>query len=594
MTESEKIASSNLKTLTSEVENMLNEVETAVNNMVWLAQRHLDDPEYMYEITGNLVCSNKDIIGSAVGFIPNYFESYGEYYAPYTFIDAFDNKVKNIQMGNEEYHYFDMEWFKSPLELGKSRWSEPYFDEGGGDQLMTTYSTPIKDSLGKIVAILTSDVSLKAITNKVMSAKLYEHTYVFALGRGGEYIAHPDSSRLLTTTIFDFAQQRNSENLYYLGENMLNGVSGSAQMKIRGKKFAAVFGPIKNGWSICYCSPFSDVYADLRSQMIGSIIVSIVNLLLLFLVINKIVSRTANPITEFTFTALNIAKGNFNTKLPQVKHQDEIKRLRDALAFMTSSIRDYMRQLTVTTASKERFESELNIASSIQQAMLTKNFPEEGPVDLYALLNPAKEVGGDLYDFFIKDNVLYFAVGDVSGKGVPAALYMAITRAAFRSISSWDLHQADTLSNINNAFCDGNESNMFVTMFIGKVNLETGKMYYCNAGHNPIIIVHPDGNAEYLHAKANLAAGLFKDFPYEDEEIMLEKGTRLLLYTDGVSEAENRNKDLFGDDRLLAFASQEPGFVSSKQYLQDLLDTVHTFTDGNDQNDDITMMSIKF
>lgn len=591
--ESEHIAASNLRTLTNNVDGVLKKVETAADNMIWLVRDHLDDPDYMYTITHNLVSSNDEITGSTVAFIPEYYNSIGEYYAPYSYIDADDGKLKHMQMGNEEYHYFDMEWFNIPFELKKSRWSEPYFDEGGGDQLMTTYSTPVCDSTGRIVAILTADVSLRTLTKEMMAAKLYEHSYVFALSRGGEYIAHPDSTRLLTTTIFDVAQLRHSENLYTLGENMLNGVSGSMQLNIRHKRFSAVFGPIMNGWSACYFSPNSEVYNELKGQMVGSIIVSILNMLLLFLVVKKIITRTSDPITEFTFTALNIAKGNFDTKLPAVKHQDELKRLRDALGFMVRSIKDYMAQLTSATASKERLESELNIASKIQDSMLTKAFPKNGQVDLFAVLHPAKEVGGDLYDFFIKDNKLYFAVGDVSGKGVPAALFMAITRSAFRFIAGMGLSQSEVLSHINNAFCDGNTTNMFVTMFIARLDLETGKMQYCNGGHNPIVIVSPDGKAEFLHAKPNLAAGLFENFPYEDETIVLEKGSRLLIYTDGVSEAENHDKDLYGEDRLIDFVSKEPVNVTSEQFIGDLLNSVREFTAGNDQNDDITMMAIK-
>lgn len=591
--ESAHIASGNLQKLTNNVDGVLRKVETAAANMVWLVEDHLDDPEYMYSITQNLVIANEEITGSTVAFIPDYYQSQGEFYAPYTYIDADDHKLRSIQMGNDEYNYFEMEWFKVPFEMGKSRWSEPYFDEGGGDQLMTTYSTPIRDTTGKIVAILTSDVSLQTLTNEMLSEKIYEHSYVFALSRSGAYIAHPDSSKLLTTTIFDVAQLRHSENLATLGENMLNGISGSMQLKIRHKRFSAVYGPIKNGWSACYFSPNSEVYSGLTGQMIGSILVSIINMLLLFLVVRKIVTRTSDPITEFTFTALNIAKGNFDTKLPTVKHQDELKRLRDALGFMVRSIKDYMIQLTAATASKERLESELNIASQIQNSMLTKDFPTDSRVDLFALLHPAKEVGGDLYDFFIKDNKLYFAVGDVSGKGVPAALFMAITRSAFRFIAGMGMRQSEVLYQINNAFCDGNTTNMFVTMFIAKVDLDTGKMHFCNAGHNPVIIMGPDGKAQFLHAKPNLAAGLFEDFKYEDEEIELKKGSRIFVYTDGVSEAENREKELFGDDRLIDFVSNEPSEVTSEQFVGDLLSSIREFTAGNEQNDDITMMSIK-
>jgi len=593
--ESVFLAESNLSRLTADVENMIDKVETATDNMVWVVEEHLDDPEYMYDITRNLINSNSEIVGAAVAFIPDYFESKGLYYAPYTFVDSFDGKMKSIQMGNEEYHYFDMEWFKSPIDLSKSRWSEPYFDEGGGDQMMATYSVPVKDSTGRNVAILTADVSLTSLTQLFSSMKLYDDSYTFIISRTGVYIVHPDSTKLLTTTIYDVAERSGVSKLAELGDRMLNGNSGRMDLRLAsGKLYSIVYGPIKNGWSTSYLSPYREVYSELKGQMAVAVIVMILDMLLLFFVVRRIITRTSNPITEFAFTALNIAKGNFNTKLPEVKTQDEIRRLRDSLDFMVRSIKEYMTELKTATASKERLESELSIASGIQASMLSKNFPKNEFVDLHAILHPAKEVGGDLYDFFIKDNKLYFAVGDVSGKGVPAALFMAITRSAFRFIAGMDLQQKEVLDHINNAVCNGNDTNMFVTMFIGKIDLETGKMRYCNAGHNPIILIHPDGQAEYLHAKPNLAIGLFENFPYEDETISLEKGSRLLIYTDGVTEAERMDKQLFGEDRLLSFVSSLPVTENSEKYLEAILADVRSFTAGNEQNDDITMMSLKF
>jgi len=593
--EAADLADNNLRMLTTNVETVLSNVATATENYVWLVQVNSDSPDYMYKITENFVKSNEIIVGSTVAFVPNYFKSKGEYFAPYTFLDNFDGKYKSIQMGNDEYHYFDMEWFSEPYRLDKSRWSEPYFDEGGGDQLMTTYSVPVHDSLGNVVAILTADVSLESLTRDMKNVKLYGSSYSFILSRSGQYMAHPDSSKLLTTTIFDVAERVHSEELADLGEKMLNGQSGHTNIKMSfGDTYSVVYGPISNGWSTCYFCPYEEIYGELRNQLFISIIVAVLNMLLLFFVVRRIILRTSKPITEFAFTALNIAKGNFDTQLPEVKTQDEIKRLHDALAFMVKSIREYMYELTTATATKERIESELSIASSIQNQMLSKDFPKNGTIDLNAVLHPAKEVGGDLYDFFIKEDKLYFAIGDVSGKGVPASLIMAITRSAFRFIASLGMRQSEIMSHVNNAICDGNEINMFVTMFIAKLDLNTGKVHFCNAGHNPFILVHPDGKAEYFHCKANLAVGLFGDFPYEDEEFVLEKGSRILLYTDGVSEAENRSKELFGEERLLAAVSAQSSDLSSEEFVSNILAEVRAFTAGNEQNDDITMLSFKY
>lgn len=220
-------------------------------------------------------------------------------------------------------------------------------------------------------------------------------------------------------------------------------------------------------------------------------------------------------------------------------------------------------------------------------------FPKRDDFDIYAALFPAKEVGGDLYDFYVKGDHLYFAIGDVSGKGVPAALFMAITRSAYRFISGMGMNMEQVERNINNAFTEGNESGMFVTMFIGCLDLKTLELEYCNAGHNPIVVVSPSGKADFLHAKANLAAGLIGGFQYQGETLQLEKGSRLILYTDGISEAENRQKELFGEDRLLEYSASVPVTTSAKDFTDGLLDAVRGFTDGNEQNDDITVLTIR-
>ena len=184
-------------------------------------------------------------------------------------------------------------------------------------------------------------------------------------------------------------------------------------------------------------------------------------------------------------------------------------------------------------------------------------------------------------------------MGDVSGKGVPASLMMAITRAALRFVSGLNLPMNETMVRINSSVCDINSNNMFVTLFVGRIDLTTGRMEYCNAGHNPIIILPEGGKPYFLKAKPNLAVGLFEDFPYQSESIDLAAGTRIVAYTDGVNEAENADKALFGNDRLLQWAEEVDANDSEQAVVESLYDAVKAFADGNPQNDDITIMSIK-
>ena len=256
-------------------------------------------------------------------------------------------------------------------------------------------------------------------------------------------------------------------------------------------------------------------------------------------------------------------------------------------------------ELQTTATANERMESELNMARDIQMGMLNTDFP---PL-LFALMHPAKEVGGDLYDFTLHDDNLYFAIGDVSGKGMPASLMMAITNATLHIVDGLGLPLDKTLQRINDSVSEANNSGMFVTLFVARVNLKTRHMDYCNAGHCPILVFPPDDEPYFLKAKPNLAIGLFKDFAYEAESLDLKSGTRIVAYTDGVTEAETKDQEQFGKDRLMQWAKHivetfpETSLQSDKFYeetiVEDLYTSVNAFAAGNPQNDDITIMSLR-
>jgi serine phosphatase RsbU (regulator of sigma subunit) len=256
-------------------------------------------------------------------------------------------------------------------------------------------------------------------------------------------------------------------------------------------------------------------------------------------------------------------------------------------------------ELQTTTIANERMESELNVARNIQMGMLNTDFPAQ----LHAILCPAKEVGGDFYDFSLKDDQMYFAIGDVSGKGVPASLMMALTSVIMRFVAGLGLPINTMLERINNSVCKANSHGMFVTLFVARIDLKTGHMEFCNAGHNSIVVVPPDENPYFLKAKPNLAIGLLGDFHYEGESLELKPGTRLIAYTDGVTEAESiieseneQTIQLYGNDRLLAWAhdiTQKGSMVQEKEVVESLYQSVKDFANGNPQNDDIAIMSLK-
>ena len=586
--EAEESAKNLLHSTINEIQTSLVKVEENAEGASWLVKEKNKDQDYLYHITRKIVEENS-ILGSAIAFEP-YFFSGLYYFSPYSYSDAESGETVSKQLGNQKYDYFYMDWYMIPSLLGEPCWSEPYFDEGGGEFMMTTYSYPIKDDTGHTYAIITADVSLRWITERLSNIKPYPHSRVELVSRSGKFISLGSDTKILGETIFSNAEENNSEDLRAMADDMVKGKEGFRKYRLNGIHYFSVYGSLSNNWSISITCSYAEVLFRAIAMQVILIILGIISLLALFIVCYLTIRKLTQPLTTFSESAMSIAKGDFNTPLPEIKSEDEIRQLRDSFDYMQHSLTTYIENLKATTKENERFESELNIASKIQMSMLPTNFPNTDKVELHAILHPAKEVGGDLYDFILTDdNVLYFTVGDVSGKGVPASLFMAITRYSFHSIANMGMEMDEVMSRVNNAVCEGNSNGMFVTMFAGRIDLNTGEFKYCNGGHNPIIV-----NGEYLKAKPNLAVGLFEDFPYVQEQCTLEKGSRLLLYTDGITEAERADYAQYGEDRLIEWMSKAAPGMSSPDMCESLFGNVKEFTEGNDQNDDMTIMAIKF
>ena len=244
-------------------------------------------------------------------------------------------------------------------------------------------------------------------------------------------------------------------------------------------------------------------------------------------------------------------------------------------------------------AAQERIEGELQIARDIQMSMVPHTFPHREGLDMYASMTPAKEVGGDLYGYVIRDHMLYFAVGDVSGKGVPASLFMAQATRLFQTLAKQGMTPAEICTRINDALSgEDNEGSMFVTMFLGLLDLHTGHLDFCNAGHNPPVIGGGENNGDFLEMESNAPIGLFPDIEYKGEEIDTIKGRAIFVYTDGLNEAEDTEQKQFGDDKLLEIL-RETKFDSARQVIETMAAQVEKHRNGAEPNDDLTMLSLR-
>lgn len=573
------------------IEDALGQVEVSVKGATWLAKDNFDDQAYMYDLTSRVVGEIPDVVGSAVAYRPDYFKEQ-HWASPYSYSDPATGKIQTKQLGNENYDYFGMEWYSAPAMDGQPHWSEPYVDEGGGEYLMTTFSYPILDDNWDVEAVMTADLSLQWIADKLSQIKPYPNSVVNLISRDGYYLNSIGNDALKDQTIYSTLEMAGSPaDLKAIVDAMMNGEKGIKQYRKGNKVSFVVYGPLDNGWAACITCGYKEVLAGASKMQLHLIINALVSLLLQFLLGFLMIRKISHPLTSMSKAAISISKGNFNTELPEIKHKDEIYQLRDSFDVMQKSLNTYIENLKESTAANERYASELQVAASIQMTMVPKEFPHNDLIDLEAFIKPAKEIGGDLYDYHISGDTLHFLVGDVSGKGVPAALIMAMTLFAFRLLGPAGLDINEVVKVINNCVSKSNGNGMFVTLFYGRLNLKTRKLTYCNAGHNPIVIAQPGEEPRFLEAKPNLVLGVMDGFDYEKESIQLSAGTKLVVYTDGVTEAERGDKCQYGEPKLLEWTKKACAGATGFN-CQSLLADIHSFTEGNEQNDDITIMTM--
>ena len=577
--------------------NILEDVQLSADNLEWLVYRHLDDPELMKEYSRITVQGNPVLSGCSISFEPDFFKGH-YYYSAYS--GYVGGALETEQEGDEDYQYFYLDWYLQPKLLNQPCWTEPYSDweqddaEDRQTQRMVSYCKPLTTSEGFIGSI-SLDISLKWLSDNLSPVKPYPHSYSILISRGGTYLVHPDPEKLFYQTIFTEGLIDPNPAQDELGKSMLDLEAGYRRMEIDGIRSYVFFTPLKaTGWSMAIVCPESDIFGRFNRLRWFITMIDLLGLLLLFLSCFQVIRKAMRPLSDLARQAEDIASGHFDTVLPENTQPDELGTLSRSFADMQSSLVTYMDELTRTTANKVRIEGELQIARNIQMGMLPQvfpPFPERKDIDLYASMVPAREVGGDLYDYFIQSGRLYFCIGDVSGKGVPASLFMTVVQNLFRAAGQQGLLPAEIAHRINETLSDRNEQLMFVTMFIGAIDLETGRLDFCNCGHNPPAVLPRGGKPAFLSCKANTCIGILPEAVFEGESVEGFKDTPLFLYTDGLSEAENPEHDLFGTDRLLAVLG-EP-YSDAETVVKRMQAAISDHVAGADASDDLTMLCLE-
>ena len=542
-----------------EVRRWLSDVYVATKNNAFYIERDIETPEKVTAHLERILLTNPNLASVRVLYVPDYFE------APSLELFASRDADRQVHVGNiegEHNIYLDREWFRRGIAKDTADWSEPYFDNNhlgeGSRRQLATYFIPIHNSDGQPVALLCSDLSLEFLRKEIMEDilkinKTFEkghkhHSYSFVIDSDGSYILHPDSSRMHNANFFDEARQTADTADDALMANMMGSVGGSAMLDIDGRPSWICYRTVKHvEWVAATVVPKDVIFHNGRMLNTFILLLILFSLLAIYLICRRMISDTTTPVT----------------------------------------------------AQKAALEHELKIAHNIQMAILPTMPPkigDDGSVDLYASETPAREVGGDLYDYFLRSGRLFFCIGDVSGKGMPAALMMAVMRAMFRSETRRADSAADIVDTMNRNLSEEYTAGYFVTMFVGILDLATGHLDYCNAGSESPLVIHEDqGNhqVQTLPVVPNLPVGALPDWNYEGQQTQLQPGDTLFLYTDGLSEAKNHSGQQLGRRRVQQLVSEHAG-VSARSFVETMENEVHNHASDAQQSDDITLLAIKW
>ena len=386
-------AHSELSNTIHQIDAVLRSVEIAVENTAWIVPHLLESPEAMYDITKRMLQNNDFIYGASVAFEPNYYKTEGHYFSPYSYRDEHDS-IRSKQLGDDTYDYHYMDWYQIPKLLDRPYWSEPYYDDGGGEMMMTTYAKPLYDANGKLYAMLIADLSLEWLTDLVGGIQAFDNSYNLMVSRNASFIVHPNRELILNETIFSSTYGDTDKSLKKMQDDILSGRAGEVLRDNRGGKYFVFYSPVETTqWTVAIVCPRSELYAEAKTLRGLLIILGIIALLLMIALSYKGIRKVVAPVEKFSDVAKKIAQGDFTAELPQIRSRDELRELHDSFEYLQHSLVQYIDELKATTANKERIESELRIAHGIQMGMIPKifpPFPERDDLSLASRLVPAK------------------------------------------------------------------------------------------------------------------------------------------------------------------------------------------------------------
>ncbi len=502
------------------------------------------------------------------------------------------------KFASEEYDYHNQSWYKeiknNVTPEHNIAWSLPYYEEIGSESMMITIGSGIYHN-GKLIGISTVDWNVANVFNDLMEMKPIEHGFQMYAKRNtinGSFamLGNLDRNYIIVTNdpyvdIVKIVGQK-LESLSWYNPHLYE----QTYIKYHEKKYVPFVKHLRDGLLLIICIPKSEMFPDVNKfSFMMLIILALLGILIPALLYFSLNQYIISPIEKLMKIAHKIGKGeDIQIKLDK---PEEFAKLASTFDKMTKNLKSI-------TKEREKINSELGIAKAIQSSSLPNifpPFPNNKEFSIYASMEAAKEVGGDFYDFYFRDeNNFMFLIADVSGKGIPAALFMMTGKTLINNMSQMNYEPKELIREINNRICATNKQGLFITMLAGIVDIKTGKMSLINCGHNQPLIKRKNGEYEYLSLESNMVLGIFENTEYEIYETQLNGGDILFTYTDGITEAINRDEEMFGENRLKDSLNSHKDIKDVQKISEEIKKDLENFTMEATQNDDITMLVFKF
>lgn len=579
------------------VAHLLHSVEKIPDNMNWMLTDYVKNPDHIFDITRKIVQNNDEIFGCAIAFEPYFFPEKGKYFSPYSYMKG--DSVITVLINSEHYDYLSKNWYRITKESNIPSWSRPFHDFSSDEIMTTSYSVPLYNDTHQFIGVFSIDVAINSIKNMIDENLPYPNSYCIVISRKGNYIVRTKANKLFQDkeNIFESSAVRRDSALKRIVHKIVKGETGKDLFNEAHTPSYIFYAPISGtAWSMAVICPYEDIFVGLHRFNLILFLSFFLVLALIYFISTTMIRKITAPLKKFALSARTIANGDFTVPLPFIQSKDEMRELHDSFIYMQQQLTHYIHNLQKTTVDKEKIESELRIAHNIQMEMLPQNFSlfeNRKEIDLYATLYPARHVGGDLYDFQIIGDDLYFTIGDVCGKGVPASLVMAMTISLLRTLCSKHYSPAYIANFLNNSIGEYTQSDMFITFFIGRLNLNNGQLKYCNAGHTPPIMTTPNRSVSFFDMHADIPLGVLKDHNYTEYDYTFTSGSGILLYTDGATDLENPKGQFYGKDKLLEIVRHKRE-LRPREFISEILSELRQHNAECEQTDDITLLTLVY